>query len=256
MNQVQIKPKGNLRGNYKLTWKVRFYFIEISVFSTIILALLVSTYLRNEIWRDEVALWKDCMKKSPRKARVYSNLGFAYFQESNYGKALEMSQRAIEIDPKFARAYHNIGLVYQKTGDLDEAATMIRKSLEIDPALHIAHYSLGGVYFESRRYKEAVDAFNRFLKIFPRFPDVHHLVAIAYGAQKQFDRAIEEFEWELRINPYHTLAHLNLGQIYWYEFQDKKRALYHLKAALSLDPFLPNRKEIQRLVRVLEGLQQ
>jgi len=165
-----------------------------------------------------------------------------------------MSQKAIEIDPKFAIAYHNIGLVYQKTGDLDRAATMIRKSLGIDPALHIAYYTLGGVYFEGGRYKEAIDTFYKFLKIFPWFPEVHHLVAIAYGAQKQFDKAIEEFEWELRINPYHTLAHLNLGQIYWYEFQNKEKAIKHLKAALALDPFLPNRAGIQNLVRQLERI--
>lgn len=49
----------------------------------------------------------------------------------------------------------------------------------------------------------------------------------------------------VKVNPYHTLAHLNLGQIYWYEFQNKEKALKHLKMALALDPFLPNRKGIQ-----------
>jgi len=50
------------------------------------------------------------------------------------------------------------------------------------------------------------------------------------------------------------LAHLNLGQIYWYEFRKKQKALDHLKTALFLDPLLPNRGEIRKLVHVLEGL--
>ena len=89
--------------------------------------------------------------------------------------------------------------------------------------------------------------------MFPFFPEVHQLLAIVYAAQKRFDKAIAEFEWELRVNPQHTLTHLNLGQIYWYEFQNREKAIYHLKVALMLDPLLPNRKTIQRLVRTLEG---
>jgi tetratricopeptide (TPR) repeat protein len=60
-------------------------------------------------------------------------------------------------------------------------------------------------------------------------------------------------EWELRINPRHALAHLNLGQIYWYEFGNREKALNHLTQALMLDPYLPNRGEIERLVRRLRG---
>jgi tetratricopeptide (TPR) repeat protein len=85
-------------------------------------------------------------------------------------------------------------------------------------------------------------------------PEVHNLLALVYFAQKKFDKAALELEWEVRINPSYTLAHVNLGRIYWYEFRNKEKALTHLRAALLLDPFLPNRMEIQRLVRQLEGL--
>jgi tetratricopeptide (TPR) repeat protein len=131
---------------------------------------------------------------------------------------------------------------------------MEKKSLEMNPTLYLAYYSLGGVYFENGQYEEAAEAYKKFLKVFPYFPEAHNLLAIAYAAQKQFDKAITEFEWEIRINPYDTLAHLNLGQIYWYEFQNKQKAIYHLKTALMLDPLIPHRAEIRRLVRLLEGL--
>jgi tetratricopeptide (TPR) repeat protein len=117
----------------------------------------------------------------------------------------------------------------------------------------MAYYSLGGIYLENGQYEEAEEAFQRFLKIYPYAPEVHSLLAVAYGGQKKFDKAVTELEWELRINPNHTLAHLNLGQIYWYEFQNRQKALSHLKRALTLDPLIPNRAEILQLVRLLEG---
>jgi len=110
------------------------------------------------------------------------------------------------------------------------------------------------MYFENGQYDESEKAFQRFLKKYPYFPEVHNLLAIVYAAQKKFDQAVKELEWEVRINPYHTLAHVNLGQIYWYEFRNREKALNHFKNALELDPLLPHRGEIQRLVRQLEGL--
>ena len=68
----------------------------------------------------------------------------------------------------------------------------------------------------------------------------------------RFDKAVEALEGELRVNPFHTLAHLNLGQIYWYEFRNREKALYHLKTALMVDPFFPDRAKIRRLVRTIE----
>jgi Tfp pilus assembly protein PilF len=229
------------------------HLIQILVFLVIILLLSIGTYSRNEIWNDEIGLWKDCLKKSPKKARPYVNLGFAYLDAGIYDQAMEATQNALKIDPKYAHAYYNLSIIYQKMGDLSQAVKMGKKALEIDPDLHMAYYSLGGIYFEKGQYEESIEAYKKFLSVFPYFPNVHHLLAIVYASRKQFDQAIIEFEYEIRINPYHALAHLNVGQIYWYEFHKKQKALDHLKMALFLDPLLPNRGEIRKLVHTLEG---
>ena len=228
--------------------------METAIFVAVILLLCVGTYSRNRLWNDEIVLWTDCVKKSPQKARPYVDLGVAYFNAGIFDKSIETTQKAIQIDPKFGAAYYNLGLTYQKMGDLNQAIAMAKKSLEVDPTLNMPYYSLGGMYFENGQYEESEKAFQRFLKKYPYFPEVHNLLAIVYGAQKKFDQAVTELEWEIRINPYHILGHLNLGQIYWYEFQNKQKAIYHLKTALMLDPLLPRRAEIRKLVRLLEGL--
>ncbi|MBM4338349.1 MAG: tetratricopeptide repeat protein [Deltaproteobacteria bacterium] len=232
----------------------RFHITEIIFFIVVLLPLLTGTYLRNGVWGNEIELWTHCIKKSPGKARPYVNLGFAFYNEENFEKAFEFNQKAIELDPGFANAYHNLGLVYQKMKDLDQAVLMVEKSIQLDPDLKMAFYSLGNIYFEKKEYEASVRAFKRFLETFPYFPNVNHQMGIICAVQRQFDKAIEAFELELQINPSHTLAHLNLGQIYWYEFQKKEKALKHLKAALALDPFLPNRAGIQSLVRQLERI--
>ena len=117
----------------------------------------------------------------------------------------------------------------------------------------MARYTLGGIYFENNQYKEAEDEFRAFLKVYPYFPNAHHLLGVVYAGQRKFSQAIAEFENELKVDRYHTLAHLNLGQLYWYEYQNREKALYHLKAALMIDPLIPERNRIRALVRMLEG---
>ncbi|HUL38125.1 MAG TPA: tetratricopeptide repeat protein [Thermodesulfobacteriota bacterium] len=234
--------------------KIKSYLAEIVIFLSIVFILSIGTYSRNRLWNNPVDLWKDCVKKSSHKARPYVNLGFAYLESGQYDKALETTQKGIDLDPKFAGAYYNLGIIYQKIGDLDKAIAMGKKSREIDPELHMAEFLLGSIYFENGRLEEAAETYSTFLKSFPYFPGVHQILGIIYAGQKQFDKAIAEFEWEIRINPYNSLAHLNLGQIYWYEFQNRQKAIRHLKIALMLDPLLPKRGEIRKLVQLLEGL--
>jgi len=229
--------------------------LEMTIFGAIILLLSAGTFSRNKIWGDQISLSADCVKKSPNKARPYVQLGEAYLNAGAYDKALEITQKGIPFDPKHGAAeYYILGLTYRKMGDANKTMEMEKKSVEAYPTFTLAYYTLGQLYFETGQYEDSEKAFQKFLSEFPYFPEVHNLLAVVYMAQKQFDKAVRELEWEIRISPSYALAHLNLGQIYWYEFQNRQKAIYHLKIALMLDPLLPKREEIRKLVQLLEGL--
>jgi len=74
--------------------------LEIVITTLIIGLLAIGTYSRNRVWSDEIRLWTDCIEKSPNKARPYVNLGLACLNSGDYGKAFEITQKAIQIDPK------------------------------------------------------------------------------------------------------------------------------------------------------------
>ena len=165
---------------------------------------------------------------------------------------LRSTRKALELDPKFAIAYHNLSVIYQKRGDLNQAIQAGQRAIELDPGLSMGYHTLAGIYFENKQYDKAEEAYKVFIREFPYFPEVHNLLALTYAAQRRFDKAVEALEGELRVNPFHTLAHVNLGQIYWYEFRNREKALSHLKTALGVDPLFPDRAKIRRLVRTIE----
>ena len=225
--------------------------VEVILFVLVTGLLTAGAYSRNRLWNDELELWRDNVRKAPGKARPYVNLGYAYLVSGDYERAFDTTLKAVQIDPAFATAYYNLGILYEKRGELQQAIAMAKKSLRLDPDLFMVYYTLGGFYLEDKQYDQAETCYEKFIQIYPYFPDVHNLLAAAYISQKRFDKVVEALEAEVKVNPYHSLAHLNLGQVYWHEFKNREKALYHLRVALALDPFLPDRDKIMELTRMI-----
>jgi protein O-mannosyl-transferase len=79
-----------------------------AVAAVLVLALGVLTVSRNTVYRSEVALWEDSVRKSPGKARAWNNLGYAYQQAGRFPDAEEAYLRALRIDPGYALALGNL----------------------------------------------------------------------------------------------------------------------------------------------------
>jgi Flp pilus assembly protein TadD len=71
-------------------------------------ALGLVTILRNQTYASQVAFWHDAASKSPSKARVANNLGYAYQQEGNVEAARAEYERAIALDSGYWRARINL----------------------------------------------------------------------------------------------------------------------------------------------------
>lgn len=75
----------------------------------ILLALAGATVARNHTYRSEVALWEDAARKSPMKARVYNNLGYAYVLGGRDDDARHAYLTALRLNPDFSLARANLG---------------------------------------------------------------------------------------------------------------------------------------------------
>jgi tetratricopeptide (TPR) repeat protein len=75
------------------------------------------TLARNQVYATEVALWEDTARKSPEKARVHNNLGYAYLQEGRLDAAEAAFERALALDPRLYLARYNL----QRLGRMRDA---------------------------------------------------------------------------------------------------------------------------------------
>lgn len=70
--------------------------------------LAVGTVLRNGDYASEVTLWESTVLHSPRKGRVWNNLGYARHQAGDIAGARAAYERAIALDPQDYRAQVNL----------------------------------------------------------------------------------------------------------------------------------------------------
>lgn len=87
-------------------------------------ALAFATSLRNADYRSETALWQATVRDSPRKARAWLNLGYAYRLDGDVARAAAAYRCALMLDPANAQAAINLDLV--APGDMTRPACLPR----------------------------------------------------------------------------------------------------------------------------------
>jgi tetratricopeptide (TPR) repeat protein len=180
---------------------------------TLIVAITSSltglTYLRNQVWRSEISLWKDAVEKSPNKARPHNNYGRALYLLG--GSAIPQARKEFEIANRLDRAWaipwHNLALISFKDGDYTQAIELDLKALERKPNYLSAIYQLA---------------------------KSHRELGQLSAAQKYLERLIKDSPPQVGLLPaYFDLIELNL------KTGDRPRALELVRELVELSDALP-----------------
>ena len=173
-----------------------------------------AAYARNRVWKTNVSLWEDVVKKSPSKARPHNNLGVAYDKEGRLDNAINEYLLTIQIDPAYQEAHYNLGVAYDKKGRTDDAVRELLKAIQISPAYGQAHNNLGIIYGKMGRTKDAIREFLIVKQITPDSAKAYNNLGIMYARQGRTRDAIMEFLTAIQLNPDYVDAHYNLGLTY------------------------------------------
>ena len=199
----------------------------------------VATVQRNMVWKNELSLWLDAVKKEPEGATPHNHLGAAYIEVGNSAKAFAQFQIALRINPEYPDAYTNMGLLYYNMNQVDRALEHFHKALQLKPASPETHNNIGLAYARLGKLDQAVASFQESLRLKSGQPGVYNNLGDAYEKMGLLDKAIEQYRTALRLQPDNAEAYNHLG----IAFAKKKmadEALGYFQEALRLDPHNPN----------------
>jgi Flp pilus assembly protein TadD len=196
------------------------------------------TYQRNLVWADEVALWRDCLEKSPGKARPYNNLGSALARRDRIEEAVPYFKKATEINPDYESAYYNLGYSYLRMGDTDGGIAFLNKALALEPRDPMALNNLGAAYLMKEDYERAVACLEAALRVDPDLESAHNNLGVALKNQGRIEEALKHYSEAIRINPNYAEAHNNLG-VALKESGRLAEAAVRFRRALQIQPGYP-----------------
>lgn len=211
-----------------------------------------------------------------------------YYHNLDHLGALELYEKAVELDPSFAMAYARMSILYMNVGDQMEAVLAGRRALEhidrlpsrerhyvtgnfyviheesygraldaygdaleLDPDHLAARHNRGYIYFRLERYREAAAELEPLVAAGVGFPGSYRLLMLSHAALGEFETGRQVADAYLSRYPEKWVGYRNLGQhlMRWGRLEEASEALYRADA---LRPGPPDAVEWWQLKLLLE----
>jgi tetratricopeptide (TPR) repeat protein len=171
-----------------------------------VLGLSAAAYVRNTVWKTDISLWEDVIRKSPGKARGYFNLASEYQSKGMYDKAIIYYLIVIKLNPNMGAANNNIANIYLSVGMPDKAIEHYMVAMKLSPDDPAGHNNLGVAYQYKGKFDKAIEHYGAALRMMPNYAEAHFNLGLVYFQQGNSEKAREEFEAALRISPSYDKA--------------------------------------------------
>jgi len=208
---------------YKKQEKGFLYSIFITLMIFVIFSEGNATFIRNEIWKDEITLNSDIIKKAPLNIRGYNNLAAEYMKLGNHDKAIDYLKQGEQIYKFTPDRYqkNSIGDIYCNAGiielhtrkNFEKAAQLLLKSVEFDPADHKKHYQLAIAFFKLGDMPNAETAIFNAVQLKDDKPQIYNLFGRILYEEGKYDLAVRVFKEGLELEK-SRITYLNLVATY------------------------------------------
>jgi tetratricopeptide (TPR) repeat protein len=144
--------------SYNLFIKQRWLSFRQGLALILLMVIIQSSLVikRNSIYRSNVDLWEDTLKKSPSNLKVLHNLSHFYLEKSDYEKALVTLIRLSRSNASAfykSFAHSNLGSIHARNKNFDIAEKEFKKAIQADPTIPLGFLNLGN-YYASRGLHE------------------------------------------------------------------------------------------------------
>jgi tetratricopeptide (TPR) repeat protein len=200
-----------IAAEFLVRWKTSRNTLIVAL-SVVLAAEATATYQRNQLWASAIDLWKDSVSKSPDKYRPRFQLAYAYFQEGDYGDAIQQFQKVSELRKPTYELLVDWGLAYNAAGNLDQALDKMKQAATLERNAHV-YSQLGMIYGKMGKYPEALDALATAQQLNPRFAMTYYTRGNVYESQGNRAQAAEEYRHALARDSQLAIAREALARV-------------------------------------------
>jgi tetratricopeptide (TPR) repeat protein len=135
-----------------------------------------------------------------KTAPILTMLGAVYVELQNIPRGVESFEEALKVDENYEEAMYNLAVL--KTDDMPLAAIeLLERAIEIDPDYAIAHQKLGALHQKQRDVVRAEYHFRRAVDSDPADYWNYLYLANALAVQKKDEEAENLYEFATQLHP-------------------------------------------------------
>ena len=132
-----------------------------------------------------------------------------YTKEAN-AQALQMYERAIELDPEFALAYALLGLIHlhewtygwsQDPQSIEQAFELAQRAIALDDSLPVGHHVLGEIYLWEKQHELAIAELEKTTTLNPNYANGYAVLGAILNWAGRPEEAIGLVKKAMRLNP-------------------------------------------------------
>ena len=180
---------------------------------------LAKLYHLNEAYSDAVKEFERALESDPESISLHTEFAKSLVQMGEIARAVEICQKAADLDPKDPEPHNILGGIYfsyggRKTQMREKALAEFKKVLELKPDHFDALQSAAELYREIGRYEEAVEVYDKLREVSPGSFGAYFFGAQALRKLGRSEEAIRVLEAGLRIRDDVPEYLLELGHLY------------------------------------------
>ena len=165
-------------------------------------------------------------------------LGFFNYQTGQNDEAIKYFKQALQIRER-ADLYNNIGVIQINKGEYGKAVNVFKKALNINMGYAPAFYNLALTMYYARAYDNAIDILSDIVKVKELMPKMlisaHNDLGCAYKRKGNVENAMKHFQMAINLDKDFDRPYVNIGNIYCEQGKfDEANTQY--KKALSVNP--------------------
>jgi predicted O-linked N-acetylglucosamine transferase (SPINDLY family) len=232
MNEI-LKKALNFHKNGRLEEAKKIYEIVLEKnpnnFEIINLLGVVSSQLNEHV--KAINLINKAININSNHPSLYNNLGAIYKEIEEYDQAIKNFEKAIRLNPNYAEAYNNLGIIFKKKNQYKEAYNNYKIAIKINPNYAEAYNNLGLLFAETKNFKESIVNLSKAIDMNNNYIDAYKNRANIYSLNKQNFLAIKDYNKLKILEPdkeiiYESLIFFNKNQVCdWKDFKKNLRKI-------------------------------
>ncbi len=191
-------------------------------------------------------LANEAMALDPKYATPYRILGWTHFNDARFGwsksrsesfnRAVELAQKAIELDDTQAGAYSLLSMIYMFKRQYEKAITYGERAMSLSPNGAHFHAFQAIILSFAGRPKEAIELSKKAMRLSPVYPGWFlYQLGMAYRLTGQYDEAIITLKKCRDLNPEDIRSYTDLVIVYS-QLGQKEEAHAVVSEILKKDP--------------------